>query len=313
MPGKPAARVSDMHVCPMVTPGTPPVPHVGGPIIPLCSPNVITGFMNQARVTDMCTCVGPPDAIAIGSPTVLVNGLMAARIGDNTVHGGVITTGFPTVLIGETPGGGGGPSGSGVTPKLLHSALAAITHPIQALQELFESAAETEARQLAERKQAKADALALLQKARDDLDTWDEATQARCKKWFGDSDESTRQLLKDRVDKVMNKLSSMSPETDFVPAEPGEEDCFAYVYPTRDDKIYLGTDFKYAPATGTDSKAGTLIHEISHYQSTGRTRDVKMADGSTAYGHSKCEKLAKEDPEKAKKNADSFEFFVEGG
>lgn len=106
----PAARVTDMHVCPMVTPGTPPVPHVGGPIIPPCSPNVITGFMPQARVTDMCICVGPPDAILKGSPTVLVNGLMAARIGDTTVHGGSITTGFPTVIIGESSGGGGGGS-----------------------------------------------------------------------------------------------------------------------------------------------------------------------------------------------------------
>lgn len=110
----PAARVTDMHVCPMVTPGTPPVPHVGGPIIPPCSPNVITGFMPQARVTDMCICVGPPDTIVKGSPTVLVNGLMAARIGDPTVHGGTITTGFPTVIIGEA-GSGGSPGGGGLS------------------------------------------------------------------------------------------------------------------------------------------------------------------------------------------------------
>lgn len=101
-----AARITDMHVCPMVT---ALVPHVGGPIIPLCSPNVITGFMNQARVTDFCICVGPIDVIVKGSPTVLVNNLPAARIGDMTVHGGVIVTGFATVLIGETAAGGGGP------------------------------------------------------------------------------------------------------------------------------------------------------------------------------------------------------------
>jgi len=112
----PAARVTDMHVCPMVTPGTPPVPHVGGPIIPACSPNVITGFMPQARVTDPCTCVGPLDAIVKGSPTVLVNGLQAARIGDPTVHGGAITTGFPTVLIGEM-GSGSVPAGVALVMK----------------------------------------------------------------------------------------------------------------------------------------------------------------------------------------------------
>jgi uncharacterized Zn-binding protein involved in type VI secretion len=93
----PAARISDMHTCPAFN---GPVPHVGGPIIPPCCPTVIVGGMPQARITDMATCVGPPDAIAMGSATVLVGGLQAARIGDPTVHGGVIVTGCPTVIIG---------------------------------------------------------------------------------------------------------------------------------------------------------------------------------------------------------------------
>lgn len=95
----PAARITDLHACPLVTPGTPPVPHVGGPVVK-GSPNVFVAFMPQARVGDQCICVGPPDAIAMGSPTVLVNGMMAARMGDPTVHGGMITSGAPTVLIG---------------------------------------------------------------------------------------------------------------------------------------------------------------------------------------------------------------------
>ena len=94
--GMPASRIGDMHVCPMVT-GV--VPHVGGPII-LGSPNVLTGSIPQARVTDMLTCVGPPDVIVMASFTVLVNSLPAARIGDMTAHGGVIVVGLPTVLIG---------------------------------------------------------------------------------------------------------------------------------------------------------------------------------------------------------------------
>lgn len=93
----PASRVGDMHTCPMVT---VLVPHVGGPILPPCAPTVIVGGMPQARVTDLCTCVGPPDMIAKGSMTVIVQGLPAARIGDMTVHGGVIVLGFPTVIIG---------------------------------------------------------------------------------------------------------------------------------------------------------------------------------------------------------------------
>lgn len=95
--GMPAARVSDMHVCPMVT-GI--IPHVGGPILPPCQVNVLTGKLFQARVTDMAVCVGPPDIITKGSGTVLVGKLPAARMLDMTAHGGVIILGCFTVLIG---------------------------------------------------------------------------------------------------------------------------------------------------------------------------------------------------------------------
>ena len=91
-----AARVRDMHVCPLVTGG---VPHVGGPISLGC-PTVLIGFMPAARVGDMAVCVGPPDVIALGSFTVLIGGMPAARMGDLTAHGGTIVLGFPTVNIG---------------------------------------------------------------------------------------------------------------------------------------------------------------------------------------------------------------------
>ena len=86
-----------MHVCPMVT-GV--VPHVGGPIMPPCCPTVLTGMLPQARVGDMAVCVGPPDTIMMGSFTVMVGGMLAARMGDTTVHGGTIVLGCFTVLIG---------------------------------------------------------------------------------------------------------------------------------------------------------------------------------------------------------------------
>jgi len=95
--GQPAARVTDMHVCPMVT-GV--VPHVGGPILPPCAVTVLIGCLPAARVGDMATCVGPPDVIVKGSMTVLISGQPAARIGDITSHGGNIILGLPTVLIG---------------------------------------------------------------------------------------------------------------------------------------------------------------------------------------------------------------------
>jgi len=93
----PAARMTDMHVCPMVT---VLVPHVGGPILPPCCPTVMIGYLPAARVTDMALCVGPPDMIAMGSTTVMIGYLPAARIGDITAHGGTIVLGEFTVMIG---------------------------------------------------------------------------------------------------------------------------------------------------------------------------------------------------------------------
>ena len=98
--GQPAARIADMHVCPMVTPGAPPIPHAGGPILPPGCSTVLIGAMPAARATDMAVCVGPPDVIAKGSVTVMIGGLPAARMGDLTAHGGTIVMGFPMVLIG---------------------------------------------------------------------------------------------------------------------------------------------------------------------------------------------------------------------
>jgi|SRR5580693_158702 uncharacterized Zn-binding protein involved in type VI secretion len=95
--GLPAARVTDLHVCPMVT---VLVPHVGGPILPPGCPTVLIGKLPAARISDMATCVGPPDVIIMGSFTVLIGGLPAARTLDTTAHGGTIVMGLPTVLIG---------------------------------------------------------------------------------------------------------------------------------------------------------------------------------------------------------------------
>ncbi|MBQ4805311.1 PAAR domain-containing protein [Aquimarina sp. MMG015] len=92
-----AARITDMHTCPLVT-GV--VPHVGGPILPPGEPTVLIGGLPAARVGDMAVCVGPPDTIIMGSGTVMIGGMPAARMGDSTAHGGVIVLGCPTVIIG---------------------------------------------------------------------------------------------------------------------------------------------------------------------------------------------------------------------
>ncbi|MBL6456925.1 PAAR domain-containing protein [Belnapia sp. T6] len=92
----PASRVSDMHVCPMVT-GV--VPHVGGPVLPPGGMTVLIGGLPAARVGDMCVCVGPPDVIAMGSVKVLIKGMPAAYMGSLTAHGGTVILGCPTVLV----------------------------------------------------------------------------------------------------------------------------------------------------------------------------------------------------------------------
>lgn len=94
----PAARLTDMHICPMAD---GPKPHVGGPIVGPGAPTVLVLGLPAARVGDMCACVGPPDAIVMGSSTVLIGGLPAARLTSASAHGGlVVGPGAPTVLIG---------------------------------------------------------------------------------------------------------------------------------------------------------------------------------------------------------------------
>lgn len=92
-----AARLTDMHACPL---STGQVPHVGGPITGPGAPNVLINGMPAAVTGDMAVCVGPPDHLVKGSATVLINGKPAARMGDTTAHGGSIVVGSPNVMIG---------------------------------------------------------------------------------------------------------------------------------------------------------------------------------------------------------------------
>ena len=96
----PAARITDMHTCPMQTPGLPPIRHAGVPVIGPGSPKVLIGKLPAAVMGDMCICTGPPDSIIKGSATVMIGGKPAARMGDTTAHGGVIVAGCTTVQIG---------------------------------------------------------------------------------------------------------------------------------------------------------------------------------------------------------------------
>lgn len=96
---QPAARLGDMHVCPMITPGIPPIPHVGGPISVTSAPAVLIGGAPAATVGAVAICTGPPDSVISGSCKVFIAGKPAARMGDACAHGGTIVGGFPGVLI----------------------------------------------------------------------------------------------------------------------------------------------------------------------------------------------------------------------
>jgi uncharacterized Zn-binding protein involved in type VI secretion len=94
---QPAARLTDMHVCPMIT---VLVPHVGGPILAPGYPKVLIGGLPAARMGDIAMCVGPPDVVILGAFNVLIGGQPAARMGDMTAHGGVVVLGCFNVLVG---------------------------------------------------------------------------------------------------------------------------------------------------------------------------------------------------------------------
>jgi uncharacterized Zn-binding protein involved in type VI secretion len=97
----PAARITDMHICPMQTPAFPsPIPHVGGPVVGPGAPTVMIGKMPAAVLGDSCVCVGPPDSLVKGSATVMIGGKPAIRMGDSTAHGGNVAIGCITVMIG---------------------------------------------------------------------------------------------------------------------------------------------------------------------------------------------------------------------
>ena len=97
---QPAARITDMHICPMVTPGLPPVPHVGGPLLPPGSPTVLIAGLPAATQGTQALCTGPVDMVIVGSFKVFICGKAAARMGDICAHGGTIISGCPQVLMG---------------------------------------------------------------------------------------------------------------------------------------------------------------------------------------------------------------------
>jgi uncharacterized Zn-binding protein involved in type VI secretion len=247
----------------MATPGSPPVPHVGGPVIGSGCLTVFIEGQPAARAGDPCSCVGEPDMIVKGSIGVFIGGLPAARMGDGTAHGGVVISGCVTVLIGEVINGK-----SEAIDQAIKLSILLLENKIRLLEQN------------------------------------DPETLKAFKKWFGREDEEAKRVIMERMRRVLAVSKRLSLENfKDKSIDQKQVELFAEVYETdRLHTIYINHMFWEAKSEGKGSKAGTIIHELSHFEDIGNTKDY-------AYGKL-CLGLAKNYPNDALNNAESFEYFM---
>jgi peptidyl-Lys metalloendopeptidase len=124
--------------------------------------------------------------------------------------------------------------------------------------------------------------------------------------WFGTPTNSLYNTVGDHFDAILAAFQNAAITFDCgtCKSDPNYNNYYAYVYSSQAYKIYLCGAFWSAGATGTDSKAGTLVHEMSHFNVVAGTND-------NAYGQTACKRLAQKNPRKAVDNADSHEYFAE--
>lgn len=135
-------------------------------------------------------------------------------------------------------------------------------------------------------------------------DNWDNGGQsARYTTWFGQYTSQRYSIVANHFYKIADALIS-KPVTLNCTCEDDLKSAYAYVYPNQPYTIHVCNAFWSAPVTGTDSRAGTLIHEMSHFTVNGGTAD-------NAYGQYAAKNLARSNPDKAVQNADSHEYYAE--
>ncbi|MDT0197339.1 M35 family metallo-endopeptidase [Arthrobacter sp. AB6] len=135
------------------------------------------------------------------------------------------------------------------------------------------------------------------------LTQWDTEAQQLCEKWFGSSDESTRQQLAGVVQRMQQHAASVN----IVPFEDGKggANTFAYVYPSDPlRRVFVGELFWRTDTNPPDSQAGVILHELSHFSDVAGTSDH-------AYGIQDAEQLSASYPELALENADNIEYYFE--
>lgn len=283
--GKPAARKGDSHSCPMVTPGG--VPHEGGKIIAGCQTVWIDGAP-AATVGDVCLCNGGfLDVITSGSSGVFIEGKPATRQGDLCSHGGMITSGSATVLIGET-----------MNPDLIGA--------LNENKDKSDFKEHLEEEKIVLINQAIRDCIALLERKLMLLERGDAGTLDAFLKWFGKVDNSYIEVIMNRIKRQLFLFKSLSFKNfDRIPYEQEYLNRFAHVYPTDIScNIYLGNRFWDNKSVEKYSRTTVLIHESSHFIFIGNTKDFAYEE--------ECDLLVKRRPDKALNNADSYAFFITG-
>jgi hypothetical protein len=233
--------------------------------------------MPAATVGDSCHCTGVPDIILTGSSGVLIGGKPAARMGDKTVHGGVIITGCASVLIGDIGGG------------------------LDTTADFLMPSEEEKVRNINETIQA---CIMLLRKKLNLLKNNDAATLKDFEEWFGTGDEGAKKIILKRIKKALKFCKHLTKDNfEDITNENDKKDTYAFAYGNDiSHTIFLDFPFWTAEMIGKDSKAEIIIHELSHFKDIGNTKDF-------TYGIY-CLDLAKDCPRNALNNADSFAYFV---
>jgi Lysine-specific metallo-endopeptidase len=131
------------------------------------------------------------------------------------------------------------------------------------------------------------------------LRRWSVSDRAYFATWFGTSSPQARAVVHQRINAVLQINQQYKPEN-FRAASPSVAGVFAYVFASDTSKIYLDKEFFRAKSL---ERAGTLVHEMTHFLGT----------KDHAYGPEACKNLARRTPALAIQNADNYEFFVQGG
>lgn len=278
--GKPAARAGDWHDCPMIESGSG-TPHKGGEIKEPGNVTVLIGGEPAAVKGDACKCEVGLDTIIGGSTGVFIGGKPAARKGDRCAHGGAIKGGLDSVLIGE--------GGKGKRTKKEDWKEPSLKRKTEIINQAIEIC------------------VVLLENKLKLLLEYDSQIFKDLEKWFGRVDKRKHDVILKRIRSTLAVCKDLRIHDFILDDAPRSEGIYGYIYKRKGSRpiIHLGRKFWKIKNGDEKSRAGVIIHELSHF------KDIGKADDYT-YGVEGCRSLAEHYPEEALYNADSYEIFITG-